>query len=270
VSKKGRAQPWVLALAGVLGILVWVNASSWFGGADPVGPQPDAGTSEEPAAAVVLPSGPHVAGVVHLTGPRPEPKLLTVKRDPAHAGAWTVRKPWDERFEVSDDGTLPHVVVWVSKGLPADESPEPDPGRAARITIRNHFFVPHVVTIRAGDAVEFTNTDTHRFPVATTSHRNGSPSRIVNPGELQSIEFAFAEERVHFRDDLHPWMSAWAFVFDHRHHTVTDSSGGFVIPDLAPGDYTFKAWHEEFGETEFAVVVPESGKATVEVTLGKE
>jgi hypothetical protein len=36
-------------------------------------------------------------------------------------------------------------------------------------------------------------------------------------------------------------------VFDHQYFTVTNEQGAFSIPDLSPGNYVLKAWHQDGG-----------------------
>ncbi|MGH7825604.1 MAG: carboxypeptidase regulatory-like domain-containing protein [Candidatus Binatia bacterium] len=63
--------------------------------------------------------------------------------------------------------------------------------------------------------------------------------------------------------DTHAWMLAYIHVFDHPYFAVTDERGMFSIPDLPPGTYTLKAWHEDAGVRSQEIFVPESGDARV-------
>ena len=55
-------------------------------------------------------------------------------------------------------------------------------------------------------------------------------------------------------------MLAHIHVFDHPYFAVTDDHGGFTIPDVLPGGYTIKAWHEQAGVQSQEITVTESGK----------
>jgi hypothetical protein len=45
--------------------------------------------------------------------------------------------------------------------------------------------------------------------------------------------------------DVHPWMSAQIFVFDHPYYAITKKDGSFTIPRVPAGmDVQFMAWHE--------------------------
>ncbi|MFQ5432470.1 MAG: carboxypeptidase-like regulatory domain-containing protein [Nitrospinota bacterium] len=41
---------------------------------------------------------------------------------------------------------------------------------------------------------------------------------------------------------------SWALVTENAHVAVTDANGKFSIPDVPPGKYKVKIWHETLGE----------------------
>jgi hypothetical protein len=63
---------------------------------------------------------------------------------------------------------------------------------------------------------------------------------------------------VHFKCDVHPWMSAWVGVLEHPFFAVSDAAGAYSIPNLPAGTYTIEAWHEELGTRAQTVSVGES------------
>jgi len=44
-------------------------------------------------------------------------------------------------------------------------------------------------------------------------------------------------------------------VLKNSHYTISDENGSFSLPDLPPGKYTVKAWHEQFGEQTQVVTI---------------
>ena len=70
--------------------------------------------------------------------------------------------------------------------------------------------------------------------------------------------------------DTHAWMLGFVHVFDHPFFAVTNEQGGFSIPDLPPGSYLLKAWHEDGGIKRQEIVVPESGDVRVIFEFGKK
>jgi hypothetical protein len=69
--------------------------------------------------------------------------------------------------------------------------------------------------------------------------------------------------------DTHAWMLGFVHVFDHPFFAVTNEQGAFSIPDLPPGSYVLKAWHEEGGIKSQEIVVPENGDVRVSFEFGK-
>jgi hypothetical protein len=69
--------------------------------------------------------------------------------------------------------------------------------------------------------------------------------------------------------DTHAWMLGFVHVFDHPYFAVTNEQGIFSIPDLPPGNYVLKAWHEDAGIKSQEVTVPESGDVRVTFEFGK-
>ena len=47
-------------------------------------------------------------------------------------------------------------------------------------------------------------------------------------------------------DNGHYWMSAYIFIVEHPYYAVTDATGKFELPDVPPGTYTLKFWHENW------------------------
>ena len=55
--------------------------------------------------------------------------------------------------------------------------------------------------------------------------------------------------------NVHPWMRAFVFVFDHPYYSVTATEGKFALNDLPPGTYVIEAWHERFGTQDQMVTI---------------
>ncbi len=60
---------------------------------------------------------------------------------------------------------------------------------------------------------------------------------------------------VRIRSSTHPWMTGYAFIFNHPYAGVTDKNGVFKLKDVPPGEYLLRIWHEGFGERERKVKV---------------
>ena len=44
--------------------------------------------------------------------------------------------------------------------------------------------------------------------------------------------------------DTHGWEVLYLHIFGHPYFAVVGADGSFEIPNLPPGDYTVKVWHE--------------------------
>jgi hypothetical protein len=70
--------------------------------------------------------------------------------------------------------------------------------------------------------------------------------------------------------DTHAWMLGFVHVFDHPFFAVTNEQGVFSIPDLPPGSYILKAWHEDGGIKSQEIIVPEGGDVRVTFEFGRK
>lgn len=79
---------------------------------------------------------------------------------------------------------------------------------------------------------------------------------------------------INLQCDVHTWMSAKLFVFDHPYYAITKSDGTFEIPMLPAGaQITIMAWHEgtgwalEEGKAGRPIAIEAGKKHTLEVKL---
>jgi plastocyanin len=197
-----------------------------------------------------------VRGVVRLAGAPPPAGRLEVTKDRSACGESVP----DEQVQVAN-GLLANVVVTV-KGAPA-----PRPGKAVLDQQRCRF-VPHVQAVAVGSTLEIVNGDeilhnvhgyvgpSTAFNVAMPTRNQRVPRRLDRPG------------LVAVRCDVHAWMSAFVLVSD-APFAVTGPDGTFSVPDVPPGTYAVRAWHESLGERTASVTVPATGAATVEIAFGR-
>ena len=67
--------------------------------------------------------------------------------------------------------------------------------------------------------------------------------------------FAKSELAITIACNVHPWMRAYAFVFDHPYFAVTSKNGAFELKGLPPGTYTIEAWQERYGTQDQVVTI---------------
>lgn len=137
------------------------------------------------------------------------------------------------------------VVVWL----------EPTNGRAPlkiapqrfRMEQKNKHFIPHVMAIPVGAAVDFPNRDPIFHNVFSNYSGQTFDLVLYPPGTSKRQVF----ERpgiVRVFCNIHPTMSAVIAVLDTPWFAVSDVSGAFEIRDVPPGNYTLHIFHERATE----------------------
>lgn len=127
-------------------------------------------------------------------------------------------------------------------------------------------FVPHVQTATVGQFLIIKNSD----PILHTAHAHfeerGQPQFNIGlyPGRVARKPL-ISPGVVRLTCDVHPWMRAYVVVSGHPYHAVTDALGEYLIPDVPPGAYRLKLWHESLGTAEKKVEV--KGGAVTEMNF---
>jgi plastocyanin len=115
---------------------------------------------------------------------------------------------------------------------------------------RNWWFTPAVVAVRGGQPVRFTNDDPSNHNVRAT---HGAPanrfSAYTGTGQPYVHRFRTNPELAPtmVTCDIHGWMMAWVYVFDHPHFTTSARAGDFTLPDVPAGRYRLSVRHGPSG-----------------------
>jgi plastocyanin len=162
-------------------------------------------------------------------------------------------------------GGLSDVVVYL----------EPDPGLSAPARpSRSHAelsqsgmrFVPRVLPILAGEAVDFPNRDpfyhnvfsyssTKRFDLGRYAQGGTSTVTFPEPGEVRVF------------CDIHSDMNAVILVLANRFFTQPDSMGRFEIAKVPSGRHRLTIWHPDVTGKTIEVTVPSESAAALEISL---
>lgn len=137
------------------------------------------------------------------------------------------------------------------------------PKKAVVIDQLEHRFVPHMIAIRGGQRVKFTNSDAanHNVRAVFLEDRNAFNVYTGVDGEYEHVFHPVGKNHpVRLSCDIHPWMTAWIFVFEHPHFSISDERGGFRIADHAPGDYQLVLRQPDVGFLRRIDVSVESGE----------
>jgi hypothetical protein len=88
----------------------------------------------------------------------------------------------------------------------------------------------------------------------------GGWNQAVPPDAEFEKWFPSAGGRYRITDNVHPWLSASVWAFDHPWFAVTDAHGAFELPPLAPGRYTLQIEHRAGGRSTQEIEIPVTGE----------
>lgn len=208
-----------------------------------------------------------ISGKVSLDGTAPKAKKIPVDADPKCAEMHADDPLRSEEVVANDNGTLRYVFVYVKSGLPAGKTYEP-PKTPVEVDQKGCHYVPHVFGMMAKQPLKIVNTDDtlhniHALPTKSKEFNIGQP----NKGMETTRTFASPEVMVHFKCDVHPWMSAYVGVMDNPFYSVTGEDGTFSIKGLPAGEYEIVAWQEKYGEQSQKVKVGDGEAKTADFTF---
>ncbi len=228
-------------------------------------PKEEAAAPPVATASVDEANGGAITGKILFNGAALE--VRTISMDSTPKCAEQHKEPVkSEDAIVNDNGTLKNAFVWVKAGLP--NARWPMPSGAVQIDQRGCVYQPHVVGVRAGQDVEFLNSDptNHNIHPMPRSNREWNESQPPM-GDKKIKRFDKQEVMVPIKCNVHPWMRVWVGVVDHPFFAVTGADGTFTLKGLPPGEYTVEAWHERFGTQEMKVSVGAKETKTADFTF---
>lgn len=107
-------------------------------------------------------------------------------------------------------------------------------------------FSPAFLTVRAGQSVVFTNSESVAHMVKVRRIENDST--LFNDGTDQGTRLERLFDRPGSYDvtcDMHPGMTALVLVHEADHAGPLGADGAWTIPDVAPGRYRVELWSPE-------------------------
>lgn len=217
------------------------------------------------SAAVLLPAaflhaadGGVIRGSVNFSGTAPEMPKIRISADPTCMETRQGEPPRRQDVIVNRNNTLKNVIVYVKKGLPAGKT-YPLPTEALTLDQRGCMYEPHVFAIRAGQDLKILNSDPTIHNIQSKSQVNPKFNEFMTSNKVppRIAKFPKPELPIPIKCDVHPWMVAWAGVFDHPFFAVTGDDGTFELKGLPAGEYTVATWHEKYGPQEQEVKVGE-------------
>jgi hypothetical protein len=175
---------------------------------------------------------------------------------------------WSEELLVSPSRGLANVVV-ILEGVPATILPTPG---AAVLDNLDCVFVPHVQVVMVGQVLKIRSSDRIIHTAHAYDEANRTLFNVALPVYKRSVRRSLTLPGI-FRiacDVGHTWMSAYVAVVDHPYAAVTNTTGGFRIPQVPAGVHRLRFWHERLGTREEPVTVRPGAETAVNLTWRSE
>ena len=193
-----------------------------------------------------------IVGTVTLVGTPPaEIPITPIMSDP-YCGSLYQTAPTTHFYVVGTNGGFGDVVVSL-KDANTNEITGKSTGASmapAVLDQKGCLYSPQIFTLETGQTLLVRNSDNCIHNVHTTS-KVGNPEHndAQAPGAADlSYSFPKPEMFMKFQCDVHPWMFAWASIFDNPYYCLSGPDGKFVIKNVPPGNYTVVADHRKLGE----------------------
>ncbi|MBI2209977.1 MAG: hypothetical protein HYU47_05170 [Deltaproteobacteria bacterium] len=198
-----------------------------------------------------------IHGEVKFTGALPKSNRIKVTKDQDYCGEF-VR---DETYLVGAAGTLKNAVVFLDKA-PPKAAPS---GKEHILENSGCRFVPRILAMIKGEKLITKNSDTKLHIVHSYLDKR-TVFNVSLPFRGHTLEVSRRIDKtgvLQVNCDTHAWMRGYIHVFDHPYFAVSDDQGRFEIPDVPPGKYTLKAWHEGGGIQTKEITVTDVGEFKV-------
>ncbi|HET9679396.1 MAG TPA: methylamine utilization protein [Gammaproteobacteria bacterium] len=163
--------------------------------------------------------------------------LLAIAISPASASTVQVTVT-DGNQAVAD------AVVYL---LPANGTPPPAADPAGIMDQRNAQFMPHVLAVRKGAAVQFPNSDNIRHHVYSFSPAKAFQLRLYSGTDAEPVVFNQTGPVV-LGCNIHDWMLGYIYVVDTPWFAKTGDTGQVNLSNIPAGDYHLLIWHPRLSD----------------------
>lgn len=128
-------------------------------------------------------------------------------------------------------------------------------------------FIPHVLPVVVGTTVEWPNNDDIYHNVFSYSEAKPFDLDLYKAPEVKPVTFD-KPGRVDVFCSIHSSMSCVVLVLENPYFATANDKGVYSIPNVPPGTYKLKAWHERLPAQIREITVPETGEVKMDFTLG--
>jgi hypothetical protein len=135
------------------------------------------------------------------------------------------------------------------------------------LAARNCQFEPHTLVVPVGGSVDLLNEDPIRHNAHAVLDEGATLFNLVLPMKGFRVPRVFdAAGLVRVTCEAgHPWSKAYVLVSDHPYCAVTDSLGAFSMPQVPPGTYRVRTWHEAFEPQEQEVTIRPGARTDIAI-----
>jgi len=140
------------------------------------------------------------------------------------------------------DGAGQPLAEAVILARPARPAP-PRPPATVVIDQRDREFIPHVLAIQRGDAVDFPNSDRIQHHVYSFSPGNAFEIKLYKGRPEQPVRFGQAGVAV-LGCNIHDWMLGYVYVADTPYFAVSDAGGRWSL-SVPAGEYRLAVWQPD-------------------------
>jgi plastocyanin len=137
-----------------------------------------------------------------------------------------------------------------------------------RIAQRGATFVPHILPVVAGTTIEWPNNDEIFHNVFSMSEAKPFDLDLYK-GNPPDKKVTFDKTgRVDVFCSIHANMHCVVLVLENPYFAVADAKGRYTIPDVPPGTYKLKAWHERMPPQTQEITISNQTDVKVDFVLG--
>jgi plastocyanin len=160
-----------------------------------------------------------------------------------------------------------NAVIYIAS-IP-DKKFEP-PKEHAKMDQKNLTFIPHVLPILAGTAVDYLNSDDVLHNVFSPDKCSEKLNLGTWPkGQVRSYTFKQPGCIPVMLCNVHPEMEGYVIVLETPYFAVSEKDGSYEIKNAPAGKYTLKIWHEKLKGKDVEVEISEKGTTTVDFEIRK-
>ena len=228
----------------------------------------DSGTSTVQPAAATDTNDASISGTVTFEGDAPEMAVLDMAADPVCQEKNQENPRRRQVLVLGAEQRIANVMVQI-KGASVPDLDHDAPDMVVEFDQGGCQYAPHVFGLRVGQTLKILNPDgtlhnVHAFSKVNAEFNEAMPQFRT---ELEKVFDKAEPTPFAIKCDVHPWMNAWAAVFDHPYFAVTGEDGSFTIGGLPAGTYELEIWHERLPAQTLTVTVGIGEKATVEAVM---